>query len=297
MAILFKNNVSAQLAGSIASGDTSIIVSAGQGSRFPSPTGGDYFYATLVNPSNDLEVIRCTARTNDTLTVLRGLDGTTAKAFSAGDLVEMRPVSAVFSDFQASFVTETANNTFSGDNILSGNNTFSGDNILSGNNTFSGDNILSGNNTFSGDNIYSTTDWTISQVGNNLVFTNTPTSATITVPISSTTLSGVNITQTFTASQRGTVTVDNDGSFDLDVTNNFICTPTGAFTLTFTNITAGQSGNILLVNGSNYAITAAAATKVGTLTLATVSQTGTYWLSYYSPDGTNVYVVNSGSLS
>jgi hypothetical protein len=104
------------------------------------------------------------------------------------------------------------------------------------------------------------------------------------------------VLQTFTASQRGTVTVDNDGSFDLNVTNNFICTPTGTFALTFTNITAGQSGNILLVNGSNYAITAATATKVGLATLGTISATGTYWLSYYSPDGTNVYVVNSGSL-
>ena len=44
--------------------------------------------------------------------------------------------------------------------------------------------------------------------------------------------------QTFTGANRGTVTTDNDGSFDMNVTNNFICTPTGTFTLTFTNITA-----------------------------------------------------------
>jgi len=105
------------------------------------------------------------------------------------------------------------------------------------------------------------------------------------------------VAQTFTASQRGTVTTDNDGSFDMSVTNNFLCTPTGGFALTFTNITAGQSGNIILVNGSNYAITAAAATKVAATTLATISATGTYWLSYYSPDGTNVYVANTGALA
>jgi hypothetical protein len=123
------------------------------------------------------------------------------------------------------------------------------------------------------------------------------TSGVIAAATAGTDYAGVSNAQTFSASQRGTVTVDNDGSFDLNVTNNFLCTPTGAFTLTFTNITAGQSGNILLVNGSNYAITAAAATKVGLATLGTISATGTYWLSYYSPDGTNVYVVNSGSLS
>ena len=105
------------------------------------------------------------------------------------------------------------------------------------------------------------------------------------------------VAQTFTVSQRGTVTTDNDGSFDLNSTNNFLCTPTGGVTLTFTNITAGQSGNIVLVNGSNYTISAAAATKVSSTALTTISATGTYWLSYYSPDGTNVYVANTGALS
>ena len=102
--------------------------------------------------------------------------------------------------------------------------------------------------------------------------------------------------QTFTASQRGTVTTDNDGSFDLSVTNNFACTPTGSFTLTFTNMTAGQSGFILLVNGSNYTVSAHANTKVVSGSLTTLSATGTYLLSYWT-NGTNTYVVNSGALA
>ena len=127
-----------------------------------------------------------------------------------------------------------------------------------------------------------------------------------TLPISSggtgaTTLAGANIalfntSQTFSASQRGTVTTDNDLSFDMNVTNNFKCTPSAGGALTFTNITAGQSGFILLINGSNYSITAAATTKVATGALTTISATGTYLLSYFS-DGTNVYVVNSGALA
>jgi hypothetical protein len=104
------------------------------------------------------------------------------------------------------------------------------------------------------------------------------------------------VAQTFTVSQRGTITTDNDLSFDLNATNNFKCTPSAGGTLTFTNITAGQSGFILLINGSNYAITAAATTKVGSNTLFTISTTGTYLLSYLS-DGTNVYIVNSGVLA
>ena len=102
--------------------------------------------------------------------------------------------------------------------------------------------------------------------------------------------------QTWSGAQRGTVTTDNDGSFDMNVTNNFKCTPTGSFTLTFTNITAGQSGFILLVNGSNYTVSAHANTKVPTGALAAMSATGTYLLSYFS-DGTNVFVDNSGALA
>jgi hypothetical protein len=104
------------------------------------------------------------------------------------------------------------------------------------------------------------------------------------------------VAQTFTISQRGTVTTDNDLSFNMATTNNFKCTPTGTGSLTFTNITAGQSGFILLVNSGGYTISAAATTKVSTTALATISAAGTYLLSYFS-DGTNVYVVNSGALA
>jgi hypothetical protein len=105
-----------------------------------------------------------------------------------------------------------------------------------------------------------------------------------------------NTAQTFTVSQRGTVTTDNDLSFDMSVTNNFKCTPTATGALTFTNITAGQSGYVLLVNSGGYAITAAATTKVGATFLSTVSAAGTYLISYFT-DGTNVYVTASGALS
>jgi hypothetical protein len=101
---------------------------------------------------------------------------------------------------------------------------------------------------------------------------------------------------TFTASQRGTVTTDNDGSFDMNVTNNFSCTPSGTFALTFTNITAGQSGYVLLINTGAYAVSAAATTKVNTSFLATVSAAGTYLISYFS-NGTNVYCTTGGVMA
>ncbi len=96
---------------------------------------------------------------------------------------------------------------------------------------------------------------------------------------------------TVTGGAVGTMTTDNDGSFSMSASNNFKCTPTGNFTLTFTNIVA-QSGNILLVNSGGHTVSAHANTKVDANLLATVSTAGTYLLSYFA-DGTNVYMTNS----
>ena len=101
---------------------------------------------------------------------------------------------------------------------------------------------------------------------------------------------------TLTAPFRGTVTTDNDLSFDLDVTNNFSCTPTGAGTLTFTNHTAGQSGFILLDNSGGHAISAAATTKINAADLTAISTAGVYTLSYFD-NGTNAYVSVSRSFA
>jgi hypothetical protein len=98
--------------------------------------------------------------------------------------------------------------------------------------------------------------------------------------------------QSWTGSQRATTVVDNDGSFDMNGGNNFKCTPAGNFTLTFTNITNGQTGFILLVNTGGHTVSAASTSKVDANLLATVTAAGTYLMSYFS-DGTNVYLTNS----
>ncbi len=103
---------------------------------------------------------------------------------------------------------------------------------------------------------------------------------------------------TLTAPFRGTITTDNDLSFDLDVTNNFSCTPTGAGTLTFTNhgSAAGQSGFVWLDNSGGHAIAAAATTKINAADLTTISTAGVYTLSYFD-NGTNAYVSVSRSFA
>lgn len=98
------------------------------------------------------------------------------------------------------------------------------------------------------------------------------------------------------AAVQGEVTTDNDLSFDLSVSNNFECTPTGTGTLTFTNHTRGQSGYLLLVNSGGYTISKAATTKCGATFLSTISTAGTYLIGYYD-DGTNTYVTSSGVMT
>jgi hypothetical protein len=100
---------------------------------------------------------------------------------------------------------------------------------------------------------------------------------------------------TLTAPFRGTITTDNDLSFDQNVTNNFQCTPSGAGALTFTNHTSGQSGFILLINSGGHAISAAATTKINATDLTAISVAGTYTLSYFD-NGTNAYVSVSRSF-
>lgn len=108
----------------------------------------------------------------------------------------------------------------------------------------------------------------------------------------STTSTGVNVT----GKAVGTLTTDNDLSFNMNASNQFKCTPTANGTLTFTNITAGQSGNIFLVNSGGYAISAAATTYISAADLSAISTAGSYFLSYFS-DGTNVMVSASAAVT
>jgi hypothetical protein len=90
MGIKFANSAFATLASGINSSATSITLTTGQGARFPSLAGGDYFFATLIDTSNNLEIVKCTARSTDVLTVVRAQESTTARAFSTGDRIELR---------------------------------------------------------------------------------------------------------------------------------------------------------------------------------------------------------------
>ena len=88
MAILFANNATTTLAGSINNVAVTCNVAPGTGTLFPSPTGGDYFIMTFTDSATGLvnEIVHVTARSGDTMTIVRAQEGTSAVAWNAGDL-------------------------------------------------------------------------------------------------------------------------------------------------------------------------------------------------------------------
>ena len=92
---LYTNNAQTTLATGITSTATSIQVASGSGSLFPNPSNGDYFYVTLVSISlPTVEIVQCTARSGDVLTVNRGQEGTSPQPFNIGDGVQLRITAA-----------------------------------------------------------------------------------------------------------------------------------------------------------------------------------------------------------
>ncbi len=98
--------------------------------------------------------------------------------------------------------------------------------------------------------------------------------------------------QSWTGSQRATAVTDNDMSYDMNAGQNFISTPSGNATLTFTNIANGQSGFLKLINSGGHTISLHSNSKADANLATTVTAAGTYLLSYFS-DGTDVWLTNS----
>ena len=84
---LFVNNIATTISGGITNVATSITLLAGAGTQFPNPTAGDWFLVTLWDGASTYEVAKCTARTGDVLTVVRGQEGTSGSAFLTGSSI------------------------------------------------------------------------------------------------------------------------------------------------------------------------------------------------------------------
>lgn len=91
----FANNAATLLASGITNVATSLTVTTGAGTLFPSLSGAQFFYCTLEDTAGLVrEIVKVTARSGDTFTIVRAQEGTTASAFSTGAKVEMRLTAA-----------------------------------------------------------------------------------------------------------------------------------------------------------------------------------------------------------
>jgi len=262
------NNAFSTLAGSLTNVATSCTVQTGHGARFAVET--DFTYLTLEDSGGNIEIISCTARSGDTLTITRAQDGTTARAWNSGDIIECRPCKAALNEIKTDVATNAATSKAIPVDA----------------------------------DALPLVDSAASNVLKKLTWANLKATAkayfdTLYLGISATATNATNVTGSSQSTainwnlpQRSALLTDNDLSFDVGAKQNFLCTPTGAGTLTFTNHSTqgGQSGYIRLVNGSNYAIAAHADTKITTADLAKISASGTYVMPYLC-NGTDVEIL------
>lgn len=100
--IRYGNNATGTIAANISNSATTLLLTPGHGSRFPSLSAGQFFRGTLIKADGTKEIVNVTARATDTLTIQRAVEPiagvTTAYSFLSGDKFELRMTagSAVF---------------------------------------------------------------------------------------------------------------------------------------------------------------------------------------------------------
>ena len=108
MGVKFGNNASTLLTNNITAGATSFDVD--DAAIFPAAGGADYLYLTL-SELNNIEIIKVTDITGNTLTCVRAQEGTSAFAFSAGDACDLRITTLMLLDALAEAALSSAEQT------------------------------------------------------------------------------------------------------------------------------------------------------------------------------------------
>lgn len=108
MPIKLANNASGTLATAVSASDTGFALTTGDGAEFPTLSAGDYFYATITSSGGTQEIVKATARSGDSLTVVRAQESTTAQSFAAGSRFELRVTAASVDDLVEEVRTELA---------------------------------------------------------------------------------------------------------------------------------------------------------------------------------------------
>jgi hypothetical protein len=132
---LFTNRARALLTGGITNSATSFVVESAKADLFPTantgtgsvPAATNWFKVVLQDFSGNVEIVYVRTRTAGSATfsnVIRGQEGTTARAFSAGAVVGLR-ITALDAENTASLASNSVQLT--GDQAIGGIKTFSSD--------------------------------------------------------------------------------------------------------------------------------------------------------------------------
>lgn len=96
--LVVKNDAISTLAAGVNSSETAWTVASGEGALFPSTFP---FHLTVED-----EIVSCTARSTDSLTVVRAQQGTSGAAHAAGISVELRVTAKHFDDLTQIFTSD-----------------------------------------------------------------------------------------------------------------------------------------------------------------------------------------------
>ena len=132
---LFTNNAASTLASAITNTATTVNLAAGEGSKFPTPTGGDFFLLTIFEKNGSgseikIEIVKCTARTSDALTISRNYEATGAFAYDPATAYG----GVVYAELRWTASAAQGLARLAADNPFTGGNTFAG--ATQFNNTF-----------------------------------------------------------------------------------------------------------------------------------------------------------------
>lgn len=112
----YANNAYSVIDGAITNVATTIQLAAGTGSRFPASD----FMATLIGydvsgNENAWEIVSCSSRAGDVLTVTRGQEGTTAVAWANGARIENRVTAGTMAALEPTIAAGTTSQYWRGD--------------------------------------------------------------------------------------------------------------------------------------------------------------------------------------
>ena len=105
-----KNRAVSTLASGISDSDLSLTVATGEGALFPSTYP---FHITIED-----EILECTNRSTDVLTVTREAEGTTAAAHTAGKAVKLQITAGVIEQIETDFLTHAPRHDIDGDDAI-----------------------------------------------------------------------------------------------------------------------------------------------------------------------------------